>query len=237
MIPLLDHGYVKLIGHYGTEETVIESARMSTGKGFEGWDKDARLLEFLYRNGHMSPFEMCDLTVEVQSPIFVVREWQRHRTFSYNELSARYARMPDLHYVPTKERVAKQSSTNKQSSGGALCETEANEFRAAIQEQQERIYEYYTDAMNHLGVAREIARINTPVSRYTRMRVKGNLRNWLQFLALRLPENAQYEIRVYAEAVASIVKELWPRTYELFEEWTLGAVTLSRSEARKIGLS
>lgn len=228
-INALDHGYVKYIDHLGNDETVIESARMSTNKGFQGWDKDINLLDYLYRNHHMSPFEMCELIVEVKVPLFVAREWHRHRTFAYNELSARYAQMPDEHYLPI-DRLTKQSKTNNQSSSD---ETFPDEFiNGAItdfKEEQELIYENYSRLLYN-GVAKEIARINTPVSRYTKFRAKANLRNWFHFLDLRMRESAQYEIRVYANVVASIIKELFPRSYNLFEEYDLYAENMSKSE-------
>lgn len=271
-IKVLDHGYVNLVDYLGTDESVIEAARMSTSGGFVSWDPyvtcnicgthwrdhgeslqllpgqilrsccdnqqfkktphprgDAGLLEFLYKNRHTSPFEMCELVVEVQAPIMVFREWHRHRTMSYNEMSGRYTQIPNLHYLPTTERVQKQSRDNKQGSGESLKEADAAEFLSAMKFEQTRGYINYDAALNE-GIAKEIARLNTPISRYSRMRAKANLANWLRFLHLRMAENAQWEIREYANAVASIIKELWPRTYALFEEHTLHATSLSRSE-------
>jgi thymidylate synthase (FAD) len=231
-IKVLDHGYVKLVGSMGTDETIIEAARMSTGKGFQGWDADAKLLAFLYANKHMTPFEMCELAIEVQAPIFVFREWQRHRTQSYNEFSARYAQMPNLHYVPSMDHMlaAQQSAANKQGSQDGLDEYVACVERDYFADMQQGLYEHY-EACIAKGVAKEVARINTPVSRYSKMRAKTDLRNWLAFLQLRMAPNAQWEIRQYANAVAEIVKALWPRTYALFEEHDLHGVHLSRSEA------
>ena len=149
---------------------------------------------------------------------------------SYNEMSGRYVQMPDMHYVPDSSRFVQQSKTNKQASGPVpLSEDVVIELADIFKSEQEDIYAHYEEALE-AGLAREVARINTPVSRYSRMWAKGNLGNWLRFLKLRLAENAQYEIRVYAEAVASIVKQLWPRTWALFEEYTLYAKTLSRTE-------
>jgi len=239
-IKVLDHGYVKLIDSMGSDEAIIEAARMSTGGSFVSWDPyeghpkgDAGLLSYLYRNQHMTPFEMGDLIVEVQAPIFVVREWMRHRTFSFNEASARYAQMPDLHYLPPNERLVRQDSVNKQAGSQELIHPDAQDLATLfLKSEQEAVYGHY-ETMLRAGLAREVARINAPVSRYTRFRVKANLRNWLQFLALRLPENAQYEIRVFAEAVAQLVKAKWPRTYALFEEHTLHGKHLSRTECQE----
>lgn len=263
---VLDRGYVKFIDSMGSEEDIVSAARMSTGKGFLGWEPgrrcvkcglneqalissdecnggqhrwadhkgDANLLEFLYRNAHMTPFEMVELVVEVKAPIFVFREWHRHRTFSFNEFSARYAQMPDEHYVPAPERFLPVYSQNKQeSSVGPELQTAPQDLQMELAGEQANIYETY-ESMLGAGVPKEVARINTPVSRYSRMRAKANLRNWLAFLHLRLAPNAQWEIRQYANAVATIVKAAWPRTWALFEEYTLGAVTLSKSEVAAV---
>lgn len=236
-VPVLDHGYVLAVDSMGTEESIIEAARQSTGGGFVSWGPyeghpkgDTGLLQYLYREAHSTPFEMCELLLEVQLPIFVAREWMRHRTLSYNEMSARYVQMPNIHYVPSKDRMVRQGRHNKQSSSSELLdESAADTLLDCFQKEQQAVYEMYAEAINE-GLVREVARLNTPVSRYTRMRVKGNLRNWLNFLKLRMAPNAQYEIRVYANAIADIVKAKWPRTWELFEEWDLYAKKLSRSE-------
>lgn len=232
-IPVLDHGYVKLIDSCGTEESIIEAARQSTGKGFQGWSKDAQLLEYLYKNKHSSPFEMCDLVIEVHAPLFVLREWQRHRTFSYNEFSARYSEMIPLYYAPGVERIVKQSPTNKQGSGAEPLRIDiAEKFARDFMAEQDEADRQYREKLAH-GLVREVARVNVPVSIYSQMRAKGNLRNWLHFLGLRLADNAQWEIRQFAQAVAIIVANKWPRTYALFEEWDLHGVRLSRTEAEE----
>lgn len=236
-IKCLEHGYVKYVAHLGADESIIDAARMSTNGGFIAWEPyeghpkgDAGLLSYLYRNQHMTPFEMCDLVIEVQAPIFVVREWHRHRTFSYNEASARYAVMPDLHYLPPLERMVKQDNKNKQAGASDQLDQEISvQIQALLKQEQRWLYHDY-EAMLGEGLAREVARINTPVSRYTRFRAKANLRNWLGFLHLRMAENAQIEIRVFADAVAELVKLLWPRTWALFEEHTLYGKHLSRTE-------
>lgn len=148
---------------------------------------------------------------------------------SYNEFSARYAQMPNLHYLPENDRIQIQSTANKQGSGDAIPEWAAAEWRALLKDEQLSVYEHY-DELVQKGIAKEIARLNTPVSRYSKMRAKTDLKNWLGFLRLRMAPNAQFEIRVFANAVAEIVKELWPRTYALFEEYELNAVRLSRTE-------
>lgn len=226
---VLDNGYVKYIDSMGSDENIIEAARMSTGRGFEGWEKDFSLLDFLWSHKHATPFEMCELAIEVQAPIMVFREWHRHRTQSYNEFSARYSKMPDLHYLPKPERIQKQSSTNKQGSDGQVAKVIVDEIIHDLGMQQSEVYESY-DRWIGAGVAKEVARLNTPVSRYSKMRAKTDLRNWLAFCNLRMRPNAQWEIRQYAETVGRIIKDLWPRTWKLFEEYDLYAVQFSRTE-------
>jgi len=411
-IKILDHGYVKYIDHMGTDESVIEAARMSTGKGFLGWDTDAKLLEYLYSNKHMTPFECGgELQLEVQAPIFIFRQWHRHRTQclsgdtkiyfekkdnyklkdlyykwqsninerdhiknmnlcclneinntfiythindvifsgekdvfevklesgksikcssdhkflfgngwgslkdkielllvnkkaiwkdgnhlltinnesnnkaiywlyepqkkipkivekisdiqyvgkepcydisvdgpfhnfvangivthnSFNEMSARYTKMPNLHYIPDSKRLTKQNKVNKQGSTNELLPEETrNKFIMKMKSQQDEIYSFYEQSVKKDKLAKEIARLNCPVSRYSRMRAKTDLRNWLHFLGLRMDKHAQWEIREYANAVAEIVKEIWPRTFELFEEYSLYSVTLSRTERKDL---
>jgi len=254
-VKVLDHGYVSLVETWGSDERIIEAARMSTSGSFKGWGKhckkcneplepkgiimygcgyqlltdrcnhewvegDEKLLRFLYTNKHMSPFEMAGMVIEVQAPIFVFREWHRHRTMSYNELSGRYTELPDLFYIPSEERImaGKQSTKNKQGSEDsdweALQAWALTEDIDAACHESRKVYEY----LLKIGLSRELARLVIPVNQYSRMRASANLRNWLQFLELRLPEGAQWEIRQYAKAVAEIVAEKFPRTFELFKE-------------------
>lgn len=218
---ILDNGYVKLRDVWGSDERIIEAARMSSGKGFIGWGTpenpgDERLLKYLWKNKHTSPFEQGGFSIEVQAPIMVFREWHRHRTQSYNEMSGRYTQIPNIHYVPELDRIKSQSKTNKQGSEDeGIDPVIAEEFRRRIREEQELIYKNYEWALSQ-GISREIARVNTPISRYSRMVASANLLNWLKFLSLRTPKEAQYEIRQYANAVANIVKDKFPRTYSLF---------------------
>lgn len=242
--PVLDHGYVELIESWGSDERIIEAARMSTSKGFQGWGPrhadacgssgliqphischctpgagDEKLLRYLWENKHHTPFEMAGMTIEVQAPIFVFREWHRHRTQSYNELSARYTELPDLFYLPDLGRIkrGKQSTKSKQGSEEGFTFHEAEEIRKDFQALYDAARVVYRTLLDH-GVARELARLVIPVSQYSRMRASANLRNWLQFLSLRLPENAQYEIRQYAHEVSQIVALKFPRTHALFAE-------------------
>lgn len=245
-----DKCYIRLIESWGSDQRIVEAARMSTDKGFLGWghtahyekcpnygDKlprypkkcdacdafggDECLLEYLYSHKHMTPFEMAGLTIEVQAPIFVFREWHRHRTQSYNELSARYTELPNMFYMPTEQRInmGRQSVTNKQSSDeGTILPREWHEMTRI----QELIHGAFTDAREtyeellKMGVARELARIVIPVAQISRMRASANLRNWLAFLTLRMDPAAQWEIRCYANALALLIEKTYPRTWELF---------------------
>lgn len=218
-VPVLDHGYVTAIESWGSDQTIIESARMSTSGSFRGWDQDQRLLRYLWEHKHATPFEFAGLTVEVQAPIFVIREWMRHRTQSYSEASARYTPLPDLYYVPTLERVTATHGTSKQAGPAAGAEALHTNAAAgfilsleAVYAQCEELYQYALKS----GVPKELARLVMPVGHYSRMRASAKLRNWLEFLSLRLGADVQAETRAYAEAVATIVAERFPRTYQLF---------------------
>lgn len=244
-IKILDHGYIQLIESWGSDERIIEAARMSTDKGFNGWglqhakecelsiypnglytlcnckpkQGDEKLLKYLYEHKHMTPFEMAGLLVEVQAPIFVFREWHRHRTQSYNEMSARYTPLPDVNYIPSVERLMISGGANKQASGTGvnLSKEEACAFiqnMIFMYDQQELLYQHAL----RVGVPKELARIGLGVGRYSKMRASANLRNWLAFLTLRMDENAQWEIRQYANGVGQIVESLFPRTWELFSK-------------------
>lgn len=220
---LLDHGYVELIESWGSDERIIEAARMSTQKGFQGWGTpeapgDEKLLKYLYTHKHMTPFEMGGLTVEVKAPIFVFREWHRHRTQSYNEMSARYSPLPNENYVPSVERLLFNGGKNKQAQGSKpLTPHEAGRFIGGLTWQYTKAEELYQEALN-AGVPKELARLILPVGRYSKMRASANLRNWLGFLTLRDDAAAQWEIQQYAKAVAAMVEKCFPRTYEIFKE-------------------
>jgi thymidylate synthase (FAD) len=251
MIQVLDHGYVKSITSWGSDESIIEAARMSTNKGFQGWGPihatncaqhpdfkylkpddvmygpnctcdpksgDEKLLRYLYEHKHMTPFEMAGLTIEVQAPIFVFREWHRHRTQSYNEMSARYTPLPNLSYVPITERLQIQGGSNKQAQGfGVVSNTTALNFQVTLEELYAQIELLYQDALRN-GIPKELARLVLPVARYSRMRASANLRNWLQFLKLRMDQNAQFEIRQYANVVCDLLTVEFPRVMELYKE-------------------
>lgn len=233
-VQVLDYGYVELVEAWGQgselvvdpsfqdfEKGIIEAARQSTQGNFRGWEQDQKLLSYLYKNNHATPFEFAGLVIEVQAPIFVFREWHRHRTQSYNEMSARYTLLPDLYYVPTLERVRSGTinKTNKQASGiGMLYEGDARTF---VEDELIDLYsmaeKVYQKALA-VGIPKELARLVMPVGHYSRMRASANLRCWLGFLTLRMDSRAQWEIRQFANAVGEIIKTKFPRTWELFEE-------------------
>lgn len=224
-IKLLDHGYITLVETWGSDERIIEAARMSTNKGFQGWDTDQKLLAYLYNNNHSTPFEMAGAVFEIKAPIFVFREWHRHRTQSYNEMSGRYVPLPDENYIPTIDRILEsalkaKTSLNKQEHGIGnelvFSKDDALLYQTSLRHQYESQQHFYEMALGQ-GIPKELARIHLPVGRYSRMRASANLRNWLAFLTLRNDTNAQYEIRVYAQAVQDILKEHFHRTMDLFE--------------------
>lgn len=220
-INVLDFGYVQAIESWGRDESIIEAARMSTGKGFQDWDTDAKLLAFLYNNKHATPFEMAGVVIEVKAPIFVFREWHRHRTQSYNEMSARYIPLPDQNYAPTMENIRGRIATgggNKQAGSATQyipTDTEVSAWLDALQRAYEHAESVYQRGLQ-LGIPKEIARCPVPVARYSRMRASANLRNWLGFLTLRMAPNAQWEIRQYANAVGQVIANYFPRTWALF---------------------
>lgn len=253
MVKLLDFGYIKLIETWGSDERIIEAARMSTDAGFRGWGPkpcdvpgcegngtfygedmqlecpkckgsghipgDEKLLRYLWEHKHHTPFEMAGAIFEIQAPIFVFREWQRHRTQSYNELSARYTPIPDCNYAPTLERIyANVASKNKQAQGlGSTDPRRIQRWLDKLPGIYKTVQDFYQEGLD-IGIPKELARLVIPVGRYSRMRASANLRNWLAFLTLRNDPAAQWEIQVYAAALQNILKEHFPRTLELFEE-------------------
>lgn len=241
---VLDHGSIEAVDFWGSDESIIEAARMSVQGGFKGWGPkqcgvckgnwnpecqtcrgrgdvpgDEKLLAFLWKNKHETPFEMAGATFEVQAPIFVFREWHRHRVpFGYNEASARYAPLPDVNYIPTVERLMQAGTSNKQTQAMAPINKEnAQIFREVCEREYTGLQKVYEDALAN-GIPKELARIILPVGRYSKMRATGNLRGWLSFLALRQAPNAQYEIREYANALHDLLADKFPRTLALFDE-------------------
>jgi thymidylate synthase (FAD) len=202
---------------------IVEAARQSTQGSFRGWEKDQRLLRHLFCSNppHHTPFEFSGMVIEVQAPIFVFREWHRHRTQSYNEMSARYSPLPDLNYIPTIHRCLMTSETNKQAGTikGAeeLTLIDASVFREELDNMYQAQEEFYQKWLRR-GVPKELARVDLPVGRYSRMRASTNLRNWLGFVTLRADPEAQWEIQQYANAVGSILAGQFPQTWSLYLE-------------------
>lgn len=232
-IDVLDHGYVRHVESWGggdaganrdsawgegdNECGIIEAARQSTQGSFRGWEVDAKLLKFMYDHRHSTPFEFAGMVIEVQAPIFVFREWHRHRTQSYNEMSARYAPLPDINYMPTRERIiAGTVGNNKQAQGiNTLRESDIGIWQERLNILYAHIESLYQFGLE-TGIPKELARVCLPVGRYSRMRASANLRNWLAFLTLRMDPQAQWEIRQFANAVGKIISREFPRTWELF---------------------
>lgn len=225
-INVLDNGYVRLVESWGngdagvSEAGIIEAARQSTQGSFRGWEKDEKLLAFLYNNKHSTPFEFAGMVIEVQAPIFVFREWHRHRTQSYNEMSARYSPLPNLNYLPTYERVMLTDEKNKQAQaikGVELNGTNAFFWLESLDKIYQELEEFYQQGLQ-IGIPKELARVVLPMGRYSRMRASTSLRNWLGFLTLRVDPNAQYEIRMFANTVGKIIAQEFPKTWGLFND-------------------
>ena len=247
-IKVLDNGYVRLVEAWGhgdvgdhelptdNECGIIEAARQSTQGNFRGWEQDNKLLKFLHSNKHDTPFEFSGMVIEVQAPIFVFREWHRHRVQSqcdnqwaldnlddtgFNEMSGRYAPIPNLNYIPSVERILVNSTVNKQAGSikgsEELTQKTADQFRVRLQMEYKEQEEMYQWALSS-GIPKELARLMLPVGRYSRMRAVTNLRNWLAFIDLRSASNAQLEIQDYSNAVGSIVAKTFPHTWALYLE-------------------
>ena len=233
-IPVLDKGFVRLVDYMGGDERIVSSARVSYGAGTKTVRQDRGLIHYLIRNWHTSPFEQVQLTFHTKMPVFVARQWVRHRTARLNEISGRYSVMKDDFYVPSPEHVLPQSANNKQGRGGERFDeaTEAGLVERFRSEQAEA-YRAYGEMLD-LDVARELARINLPLSLYTEWYWQIDLHNLFHFLRLRMDPHAQYEIRVYAEAMAQCAEAVAPLAYEAFEEHILGSVTFSRAECEAL---
>ncbi len=228
-IKVLDKGFVRLVDYMGGDERIVQSARVSYGSGTKSFRQDRGLIHYLLRNAHTSPFEQVQLTFHTKMPIFVARQWVRHRTARLNEISGRYSVMKDEFYLPDAEKVSFQSESNKQGRAGSLPFDEAMQVIRQMEEEQKAMYAGY-EAMLEKGVARELARANLPISLYTEWYWQIDLHNLFHFLRLRMDAHAQYEIRVFAEAMATCAKAVAPMAYEAFEEHILGSVSFSRAE-------
>lgn len=233
-IKVLDKGFVRLVDYMGGDDRIVQSARVSYGAGTKSFRADRALIHYLLRNEHTSPFEQVVLTFHTKMPIFVARQWVRHRTARLNEISGRYSVMKDDFYVPSPDQMRFQSADNKQArSEESLDEGLAAGLIAEMVEDQKLVYRHY-EGMIEKGLAREIARTNLPLNLYTEWYWQIDLHNLFHFLKLRMDSHAQYEIRVYAEAMARCAKAVAPAAYEAFEEHILGGVRLSRAECEAV---
>jgi len=238
-IGVLDHGFVRLVDYMGDDAAIVQAARVSYGKGTRKVHEDRGLIRYLMRHRHSTPFEMCELKLHVKLPIFVARQWIRHRTANVNEYSARYSILDREFYLPDATVLGQQAAANRQGRGQAVSETRAAEVLAWLRDDAERCYQHY-EAMLALsgaegdaereGIARELARINLPVNFYTQWYWKIDLHNLLHFLSLRMDPHSQYEIRVYADVIAGIVEKWTPLCWEAFRDYRLEGASLSRME-------
>ena len=236
-VPVLDLGFVQPIDYMGTDEDIVQAARVSYGPSTRKLHDDRGLLRYLMRHRHTTPFEMCEVKFRCKMPIFVARQWIRHRTANVNEMSLRYSEAPDEFYVPALEAVTLQSTTNKQGRDDDtnLPAEQREQVRQLLRARNELAYADYQHLANELGIARELARTVLPVSLYTQWIWKIDLHNLLHFLDLRLDPHAQIEIRVFAEAMAEFVRDWVPHAWEAFVDYRREAVPLSRLEARALG--
>ena len=227
--PVLTHGYVVLVDYMGNDAAIVQAARVSYGKGTKAVRDDRGLIRYLMRHRHTTPFEMVEFKFLVRLPIFVARQWIRHRMASVNEYSARYSVVPDEYEVPPAEEVRHQSTRNRQGRGEPLPPDVVEQFRNDLDRVSKEAYAAYTRALE-AGVARETARLLLPVAYYTQWYWKTDLWNLFHFLSLRLDPHAQEEIRLYAAEIARITRLVAPVAYEAFEEFTLSGLSLSRRE-------
>lgn len=233
-IRVLDKGFVRLVDYLGGDARIVQSARVSYGAGTKTVREDRGLIHYLMRNEHTSPFEQVILTFHCKMPIFVARQWVRHRTARLNEISGRYSVMQDEFYLPEPEQMRLQSQVNKQGrSEDPIPPEVAAEMIARLAEDQRALYKRYEEILEQ-GVARELARINLPLSLYTEWYWQIDLHNLFHFLRLRMDEHAQYEIRKYAEAMATCAKAVAPMAYEAFEEHVLKSVRFSQVECKAL---
>jgi thymidylate synthase (FAD) len=237
-MPVLDHGFVRVIDYMGDDAAVVQAARVSYGKGTKKVSEDRGLIQYLMRHRHTTPFEMCEIKYHVKLPIFVARQWIRHRTANVNEYSARYSILDNEFYIPAPDQLAAQSKSNRQGRGDVLTGKEAQRVLTLLREDSEKAYRGYAEMLNEgedgattdperQGLARELARMNLSLNFYTQWYWKTDLFNLLNFLSLRGDAHAQYEIRVYAEAMLSTLERWVPLTAEAFRQYRLGGAHLS----------
>ncbi len=235
-VPVLDHGFVRVIDYMGDDAAVVQAARVSYGRGTRKVSEDQGLIRYLMRHRHSTPFEMCEIKFHVKLPIFIARQWIRHRTANVNEYSARYSVMDREFYIPEPQHLAAQSASNRQGRGDVLQGDEAAAVLAVLRADADRNYAHYAHMLNEdeadpdrQGLARELARMNLTLNTYTQWYWKTDLHNLFHFLSLRADAHAQYEIRAYAEAMLAMTRAWVPASCAAFEEYRLGAASFSAS--------
>ena len=237
-MPVLDHGFVRVVDYMGDDTSIVQSARVSYGKGTKKGSTDSGLIKYLMRHRHSTPFEMCEIKYHIKLPIFIARQWIRHRTANVNEYSARYSIMDKEFYVPSKENLAAQSTNNRQGRGALINGTQADNILKILKEDAERNYQHYEEMLNEKydgtiiddkkqGLSRELARMNLTLNSYTQWYWKTDLLNLLNFLALRADSHAQFEIREYADVMMNTVKKWVPISYDAFVDYRVGGMELS----------
>ena len=237
-IPVLDHGFIRVIDYMGDDSSIVQSARVSYGKGTKKVSTDEGLIRYLMRHWHSTPFEMCEIKYHVKLPIFIARQWIRHRTANVNEYSARYSILDKEFYIPAKEQLSAQATTNRQGRGELITGQQADEVLKILKDDAVRTYDNYEKMLNERfdgtiidekksGLARELARMNLTLNSYTQWYWKTDLLNLMNFLFLRGDSHAQYEIRVYAEKMLDTVKKWVPITHSAFLDYRVGAAHLS----------
>jgi len=237
-IPVLDHGFIRVIDYMGDDSSIVQSARVSYGKGTKKVSTDEGLIRYLMRHWHSTPFEMCEIKYHVKLPIFIARQWIRHRTANVNEYSARYSILDKEFYIPAKEQLSAQATNNRQGRGNLITGEQADEVLKILKDDAVRTYDNYEKMLNERfdgtiidekksGLARELARMNLTLNSYTQWYWKTDLLNLMNFLFLRADSHAQYEIRVYAEKMLDTVKKWVPITHAAFLDYRVGAAHLS----------
>jgi len=228
--PVLDHGFIRVVDYMGDDSAIVQAARVSYGAGTKHVSNDEGLIRYLMRHWHSTPFEMCEVKLHVKLPVFVARQWIRHRTANVNEYSARYSILDREFYIPEPAQLAAQSTVNNQGRGAVLEGAEAARVLEMLKSDAGRSYDHYEAMLSQdgqQGLARELARMNLPMNIYTQWYWKTDLHNLFHFLRLRADAHAQYEIRVYAEAIAACVRDWVPLAFAAFEDYRMGGVTLS----------
>jgi thymidylate synthase (FAD) len=227
---VLDHGFIRVIDYMGDDAAIVQAARVSYGAGTKHVQNDEGLIRYLMRHWHSTPFEMCEIKLHVKLPVFVARQWIRHRTANVNEYSARYSILDREFYIPQPEQLAAQSVVNNQGRGEVLTGAESARVLDILKRDAAQCYDNYESMLSQdgqQGLARELARMNLPMNIYTQWYWKVDLHNLFHFLRLRADAHAQYEIRVYAEAIAACVRDWVPLAYAAFENYRMGGATLS----------